>query len=105
MNVQIVEDRAVQYNSYRRRQQDILQGIIEERDRQDNKWGLQKHDLGVWMLILTEEVGEASEAALRTIFGNPDNISDFEEEVLQVAEVAVKILEFVRRARETNDVT
>lgn len=40
----------------------VLDEISAERDRQDEKWGPQHHDLAFWMSILGEEVGEAFKA-------------------------------------------
>lgn len=41
----------------------VWNDIMDERDRQDAKWGVQDHHPAVWMLILGEEVGEAAEEA------------------------------------------
>ncbi|WP_231575129.1 hypothetical protein [Bacillus sp. B-jedd] len=43
-------------------QQSILADVKQERDRQDSKWGLQRHDYGTWLTILVEEVGEVAQA-------------------------------------------
>lgn len=37
----------------------VLDDILDERARQDRKWGVQNHHPAVWMAILGEEVGEA----------------------------------------------
>jgi hypothetical protein len=39
---------------------DIAKEIVQERVKQDNKWGPQNHSLPVWIAILAEEFGEAS---------------------------------------------
>ena len=36
--------------------------ILEERDRQDEKWGKQSHNSYEWLVIMLEEIGEMSEA-------------------------------------------
>ncbi len=59
--------------------------ILDERDRQDQKWGLQDHSLPKWMVILMEEVGELSEAILEK--------KNWRAEVVQVAAVALAMLE------------
>jgi NTP pyrophosphatase (non-canonical NTP hydrolase) len=41
-----------------------LCAVLEERDRQDAKWGQQDHDILTWIPILGEEYGELCEAAL-----------------------------------------
>lgn len=43
----------------------IMQLIVLECQRQTEKWGRQTHPNGFWLLILTEELGEASEALLK----------------------------------------
>lgn len=45
----------------------ILMDIVEERKRQDLKWGKLPridHNFGKWLQILMEEIGEASKADL-----------------------------------------
>lgn len=72
----------------------IYADISAERDAQDAKWGNQNHDMPVWSAILTEETGEVAEAALRVHFdGETDNLAHLREELVQVAAVAVHILE------------
>ncbi|MFA4945888.1 MAG: hypothetical protein WC789_14470 [Lentisphaeria bacterium] len=39
----------------------VIVDVLIERERQDAKWGVQRHAPAVWMLILGEEVGEAAE--------------------------------------------
>lgn len=39
---------------------EVLDMVMAERRRQDEKWGKQHHDPTVWMAILMEEVGEAA---------------------------------------------
>ena len=62
--------------------------LAAERERQEEKWGYQQHDDGVWMLILTEEVGEAGKAALED--------GDLVNELVQVAAVAQAWAEQIR---------
>lgn len=75
---------------------DIYAAINAERDSQDAKWGKQFHDLPVWSAILTEECGEVAEASLRVHFapeGNDEGLAHLREELVQVAAVAVHIIE------------
>ncbi len=66
----------------------ILQRIQDERDRQDIKWGAQRHlAQETWLTILVEEVGEVAESILE---GDPVGYS---KELVQVAAVAVAALE------------
>ena len=46
-------------------QQTIYWKVLEERVEQDNEWGEQNHSNEKWLTILTEEIGEAAEAALK----------------------------------------
>ena len=70
--------------------------IAKERKRQDDKWGADR-DLndGMWLAILVEEVGEASEAILK-------DLPTLKDEVIQVAAVAIAWLENLER-RETSN--
>lgn len=73
-----------------------LQSVIDERRQQDAKWGEQNHDFGTWLAILMEEVGEASEAHLHTVFGGP-KAGGMRREMVQVAAVALAIVECLDR--------
>jgi NTP pyrophosphatase (non-canonical NTP hydrolase) len=68
---------------------------LAERQRQNDKWGIQRHQWPTWMAILAEEVGEASEAALHTHFGGRKTIHDLREELVQTAAVAGQIVEHI----------
>ncbi|MED1919502.1 MazG-like family protein [Brevibacillus sp. DP1.3A] len=75
--------------------------VLEERCRQDAKWGKQRHDLGRWLAILTEEVGEVSQAMQGTWgWGKPTDSKDLYKELIQVAAVASAIAEQVREQME-----
>ena len=68
--------------------------VLAERERQDAKWGEQNHPIETWMLILMEEVGEMSKAALEN---RPED--EVRSELVQVAAVALSMLEsFDRQA-------
>lgn len=58
-----------------------------ERVRQQAKWGFQTHPFPVWLAILTEELGEASQAYLQRRY------EDCHRELVQAAAVLVQILE------------
>lgn len=47
-----------------------IQSVVQERKRQDGKWGEQNHDPIVWIGILGEEFGELSQAIIETHFDN-----------------------------------
>lgn len=62
--------------------------LIElERQHQLDKWGEQRHDSGKWLLILTEEIGEAAQAFLAG-----DRVTALDE-LVQAAAVIVAWLE------------
>lgn len=72
----------------------IYNAISTERNAQDEKWGNQFHSMPVWSAILTEECGEVAEASLRVAFhGEEDHLADLREELVQVAAVAVHMIE------------
>lgn len=68
--------------------------IVDERDRQDAKWGKQEHALPTWLAILMEEVGELAAACLCHRFGNDAHPElDWKKEAIQVAAVALSMIE------------
>lgn len=72
----------------------IFNAIATERDAQDAKWGNQFHGMPVWSAILTEECGEVAEASLQVAFdGEAEYLAHLREELVQVAAVAVHIIE------------
>ena len=72
-------------------QKDILNKIVIERNRQDDKWGLQNHEIYKWLAILGEEVGEANKAALE------QDLNGLLDELVQVAAVSVAMIESIKR--------
>ena len=72
-------------------QKDILNKIVIERSRQDDKWGPQNHEIYKWLAILGEEVGEANKAALE------QNLNGLLDELVQVAAVSVAMIESIKR--------
>lgn len=81
---------------------DVLIAVAAERSSQDRKWGEQDHDPMMWLTILTEEVGEAAKDALDSQYGPGyagSCLRCYEEEMIQVAAVAIAAVENVRRAR------
>lgn len=80
--------------------QRIFAEISNERDRQDLKWGYpQNNTLAQWGNILTEEHGEFIQALNELDFGREDIADDFVNELIQVAAVAVSILEHMYDGR------
>lgn len=70
----------------------VLEQVARERERQDAKWGEQNHEPSIYLMILGEEVGEANKAALEARFGN-GSLKDYREELIQIAAVAVAMVE------------
>ena len=66
--------------------------VLNERARQDTKWGEQNHNPSWWMLILGEEVGEACRAALEAASYDGD-LEPYRAELIQVAAVAIAAIE------------
>lgn len=70
----------------------ILHEVSLERDNQNAKWGEQNHKPALWLMILGEEVGEVNKAALESLFGGK-TLQEYREELVQVAAVAVAMIE------------
>lgn len=73
---------------------EILRQINTERERQDAKWGTDDAfggSMHIAMTVLTEEVGEVARAI------QADDIDNIEEELVQVAAVAVRWLEEIHK--------
>ncbi|HID5535285.1 TPA: MazG-like family protein [Klebsiella pneumoniae] len=71
--------------------------VIAEMSRQDKKWGADRNQHPfVWQTILSEEVGEFSQAILHDEFGG-HKAGTAREEMVQVAAVALQIIEYYDR--------
>jgi len=72
----------------------LLDLIIEERKRQDEKWGANRNleDME-WLTILVEEVGESAEAILK-------GLPELKDEIVQIAAVALAWLECLTAASQ-----
>lgn len=87
--------------------QTVLAEVMAERQNQNAKWGLQNHDPFKYLAILGEEVGEANKAAVEAYdFKNSEwkrpELYDslfygYREELIQVAAVAVAMVESLDR--------
>lgn len=76
--------------------------VLDERQKQDAKWGEQNHSPAEWLAVLTEEVGEVAQEVLRNRFGGRD-LSAYRAELIQVAAVAVAMVECLDRNCESQD--
>lgn len=73
-----------------------IAAVIARRRAQNAKWVQQDHEPVLWSAILTEECGEFAQAALETRLGGP-NASKLRDEAVDVAAVAVQIIESIDR--------
>lgn len=82
---------------------DVLQWILDERGKQDEKWGEQNHEPFTWLAVLMEEVGEVNQDALKAFFDSPEHknkhLAACREELIQVAAVAVAMIESIERGK------
>lgn len=79
-------------------QQHAMEDVLEERHRQDRKWGKQDHPPEWWLVILGEEYGEACQAALADMFTRnrctgEKRSGEYRKELVQVAAVALAAIE------------
>jgi NTP pyrophosphatase (non-canonical NTP hydrolase) len=87
---------------------DALADVVAERASQDAKWGEQNHHPLVWLGILTEEVGELARSMLAEQFPTYQhgiNVHDHtvRHEAIQVAAVAIALVECLDRCKVTSD--
>ncbi|MNW53171.1 hypothetical protein D3C74_307220 [compost metagenome] len=86
-----------------------IQSVIQERVRQDAKWGEQNHEPMAWMGILGEEFGELCEAVNETHFNNgaearkKGGYENMRTEAVQVAAVAISFIEALDRRYERGE--
>ena len=73
----------------------ILSLVQTERDRQQQKWGIQTHSIPEWMTILGEEYGEACKAGLESEYRSA-SLAELEKEMVQVMAVSLAILEGIK---------
>ena len=74
----------------------VFEAVALERLRQEMKWGQQNHDPYRWLAILSEEIGEAAQAALHDEFGGRA-AGTLRDELVQVAAVAISWIECIDR--------
>jgi len=76
-------------------QEKIVEDIMLERDAQDSKWGIQRHSMTSWLVILGEEFGEVCKEVCDcwTKGDSPELRRRMRQELIQVAAVAVAVLE------------
>jgi NTP pyrophosphatase (non-canonical NTP hydrolase) len=69
----------------------LIDEILQERKRQDLRWGQQNHGPEFWLLILLEEIGEAARAVLE------GQVDGYKKELTQVAAVSIAAIESLAR--------
>lgn len=75
--------------------------VLNERKRQNAKWGHQRHDYGFWLAILGEEFGEVCQAIQQgSVASKYTDADDLYTELIHVAAVASAIAEQVKEERE-----
>lgn len=81
-------------------QKKIIEKVLEERQRQDEKWGITDHSASVWGMIIGEEYGEMCKAINEFMF-NPSRKTedDIYKEAIQTMASCMAMLECVERAR------
>jgi hypothetical protein len=87
---------------------DALNAVVDERIRQELRWGIQRHSWPEWTCILTEEIGEAAQKANQlhwadggTAFQMEPLREEFREELVQSAAVIVAMIEHLDEIAET----
>jgi NTP pyrophosphatase (non-canonical NTP hydrolase) len=79
--------------------QEINNDVLLERIRQNQLWGIQRHDWGKWLGILGEEFGEVCQAVNKIHFpkdAKPTDAENLYEELIHLAAVASAMAEQVR---------
>ena len=79
----------------------VFEEVRREIEESTEKFGEQNHEPPIWMLIIGEEFGEASQAALEAFAegekGNPFDrekwLKNYREELIQLANVVLKAVE------------
>lgn len=82
---------------------EVSQEVFMERIRQNEKWGVQRHEIGTWLAILGEEFGEVCQAAqsrLGLVSVKETDADNLYEECIHVAAVASAIAEQIKEELE-----
>lgn len=82
----------------------IISEVLQERIRQDLKWGQQNHGNMEYLSILIEEVGEVAKATLEAHFRHPGaDPHAVRKELIQTIAVGIAFVECIDR-RESREV-
>ena len=83
-----------------KQQNRALDDVLDERSRQNEKWGEQNHDDLYWLAVAGEEFGELAQAILHTQSGGKA-AGTTRAELVQLVAVGLQWLESIDR-RESN---
>jgi len=82
-------------------QNEIIKNVIEERRRQDAKWGEQNHVAPIWGMIIGEEYGEMCKAINEFGFDpTPETEEQIYTEAIHTMASCMAMLECMKRARK-----
>ena len=74
---------------------EIFTDIDLERDRQNDAWGEQHYPWSEWLAVLGEEYGEVCQEVADLTFRRNDDPARLRTELIQLAAVAVQIVEHI----------
>lgn len=82
-------------------QEKIINMVLEERKRQDEKWGEQNHNAYAWASIIGEEYGETCQAINEFGFNpTPETEQEIYTEAIQTMASCMAMLECIERNRQ-----
>lgn len=85
---------------WQQRQETVIADIKREREKQDDKWGIQEHTAPVWVSIIGEEYGETCKAVNEFMFhATQANEQEIYNEAIQTAASCVALCEHILRVR------
>jgi hypothetical protein len=79
---------------------DVLADVLKERVRQNNKWGVQRHEDGRWLSILGEEFGEVCQALQDGMISQKE--TDANNKYIELIQVAAVAMAWAEQVRENN---
>lgn len=82
-----------------------LRSVLDEWRRQNEMWGVRKHNLATWHAIVSEELGEAAEAILKRKHRKDTesiHIGHVRDEFVQVAATALQVVQYIDREYYTD---
>lgn len=86
--------------AYTVEQEKIINKVLEERKRQDTKWGEQNHAAPIWGTIIGEEYGEMCQAINEFLFNpTPDTGEQICVEAIHTMASCMAMLECIERQR------